>query len=1080
MEVMCGSARKDTVSKRRGCILWRGGVKREIPVKNPEIQEYRVSVDTLTIVPGKAAWREANSLGKLHVPGFCCSPWEWVAFVEPSPKPAMQAAGCPGAVVDALGGVIRDAAVTLQDGSRGILRKTLTDEFGHYRFVLAEPGEYEVLFEKENFQPALFKGIRIGVGRVAIVDAELQVGAVFEVVVVEGGTQLVDPERSQQATTLSDQSISNLPIDRRDYLTFALLAPGVVGATALADETDLRVKQTPHSGLSFFGSNGRGNSVSVDGGEVNDGGGGVRSTISQEAVEEFQINRSNYAAEFGGASGAVINIVSKTGTNAVHGSAFGFFRRQSLDAGDPFARVLDKGVLRRTKPPSKRGQFGGSLGGPIRKNRTFFFAAFEVLVRRESSVVSLLTDTSIFGPTAAQEQVLQLLPPGDANVLRGALTSPQSTIDLFQQNSGVFPFRTDSRRFSFRLDHNYGERHRLTFRHSYADLTESNGNLQALLGVSRGTEIEQFDPTTGLGLTSVLSPSVTNEFRAQWNYRRFNVHSREKFGPEFRIGNFGIFNRDYLLPSLNIERRYELKDNVSVMSGSHLFKFGGQSLIRGAHAEGHVFFGGRFTFGDLPGNLLHPLLPPSFTINALQSFNLGLAQTFQIGMGDPLLASTNPTTGVYVQDRWKVLPNLTLDFGVRYELDSREQPLPTDTNNVAPRFAFAWNPSGDRMTTIRGGYGIFYSPHYYQIDWVVNVLNEIGGRRQIAQAFSSILTPGPAAAHNIFTTLRDTGVIGIPQPTRALRADDLQQFGLSFDQTGPRPPFSVLFEPAPNLVNPYAQQAGFAIERQLGTQWAVAAGYTYVRTLKIVRQRDTNLLMPPVDPALGIRRWSNPVRDFQDPLLAQRNYVESSANAFYSGMTVELKRRFSRSFSLNANYTLSRATDEVVDFNSDFEANDQTNLRAERGLSSFDQRHKFVAFGLWDAPGGFRIAPIFRANSGRPFNLLVGSDINLDRHETTDRPPFAGRNTGIGPNFWTFDLRFARTILFGDNSRLELIAEGFNVFNHLNFASVNNVVGNISGPFRLRGRHDRLPSEPLGFTSAHSPRRVQLGVRLTF
>ena len=726
-----------------------------------------------------------------------------------------------GVVVDAQGAAIGDAAVTLKNESRGIPRQTLSDEFGHYRFVFAEPGEYEVLFEKADFRPELVKGVRIGVGDVAIVDVELQIGAVLEVVVVEIDTQRIDLERSQQATTLSDESISNLPIDRRDYLTFALLAPGVVGATALADETDLRVKQTPHSGLSFFGSNGRGNSVSVDGGEVNDAGGGVRSTISQEAVEEFQINRSNYAAEFGGASGAVINIVSKRGTNAVHGSAFGFLRHQSLDAGDPFARVLESGVLRRTKPPSKRGQFGGSVGGPIRTDRTFFFAAFEALVRRESSVVSLLTDRSIFGPTAAQEQVLQFLPPGAANVLRGVLTSPQSTIDLFEQNSGVFPFRTDSRQFSFRLDHHYGERHRLTFRQSYADLEESNGNLQALLGVSRGSEVEQFDPTTGLGLTSVLSASVTNEFRAQWSYRRFNVHSREKFGPEFRIGNFGIFNRDYLLPSLNIERRYELKDNVSIMSGSHLFKFGGQSLIRGAHAEGHVFFGGRFTFGDLPGNLLHPALPPSFTINALQSFNLGLAQTFQIGVGDPLLASTNPTTGVYAQDSWKVLPNLTLDFGIRYELDSRKQPLPTDTNNVAPRFAFAWDPLGDKKTTVRGGYGIFYAPHYYQIDWVVNTLNEIGDQRQISQAFSSILTPGPAAAHNVFTTLRNSGVIGIPQPTRALRADDLAQFGFSFDQAGPRPPFSVLFEPAPNFVNPYAQQAGLAIERRFGSQWSI-------------------------------------------------------------------------------------------------------------------------------------------------------------------------------------------------------------------------------------------------------------------
>ncbi len=985
-----------------------------------------------------------------------------------------------GLVIDEQGAILAGAAVTLTNASRGLERKTVSDDSGQYRFVLAEPGEYEVLFELENFQPELIQGVRVGVGQVIVLDAELQVGPIFEVMVVEGGASLLEPERSQQATSLFDESIRNLPIDRRDYLTFALLAPGVVGSAALADGTDLRVKQTPHSGLSFFGSNGRGNSVSVDGGEVNDASGGVRSTISQEAVEEFQINRSNYAAEFGFASGAVINIISKAGTNAFHGTAFGYFRHQSLDAGDPFARVLDGDSLVRTKPTSKRQQFGGSLGGALQKDRTFFFGAFEGLVRRESSVVSLLTDRSIFGPTAAQEAVLQVLPSSASTPLRQALTSPQSTIELFEQNSGVFPFRTDSWRFSLRLDRNYGDRHRLFFRHSYADTDETNGNLQALLGASRGSEIEQFDPTTNFGLTTTVNSKISNEFRAQWNYRRFNVESREKFGPELRIGNFGIFNRDYLLPSRNIERRYELRDNVSISKGAHLIKLGGQALIRGAHAEGHLFFGGRFTFGDLPGNLLHPALPASFTINALQSFNLGLAQTFLIGSGDPVVASTNSTSGVYLQDSWKVRPNLTLDFGVRYELDSREQPLPTDKNNIAPRFAFAWDPFNDKKTTVRGGYGIFYSPHYYQIDWVVNALNEIDGDRQIAQVFSSILTPGPAAANNIFATLRGSGVIGIPQPKRALAEGDLEQFGLSFQRTGTRPAGSILFEPDPNFVNPYSQQSSLSIERQIGSQWALAVSYSYVRTLKLARQRDTNLLPEPIDPNLGIRVWSNPVRDFRDPFLGQRNYVESSANAFYSGMTVELRKRFSRSFSLNANYTLSRSTDEIVDFNNDFEASDQSNLRAERALSSFDQRHKFVAFGIWDAPVGFRLSPIFRTNSSRPFNLLVGYDLNQDRHDTTDRPAFAGRNTGIGPDFWTFDLRLSRAIQLGDRATVEIFGEGFNLFNRLNFASVNNVVGNMTGPFNVNGRHDRLPSEPLGFTSAHSPRRIQIGARLTF
>jgi hypothetical protein len=192
------------------------------------------------------------------------------------------------------------------------------------------------------------------------------------------------------------------------------------------------------------------------------------------------------------------------------------------------------------------------------------------------------------------------------------------------------------------------------------------------------------------------------------------------------------------------------------------------------------------------------------------------------------------------------------------------------------------------------------------------------------------------------------------------------------------------------------------------------------------------------------------------------------------------------------NYTFSKAIDDVVDFNTDFQPNDQTNARAERALSSFDQRHQFVFYGMLESPfrtgqstlrsvlASFRAIPVVRANSGQPFNLLVGYDLNQDRHVNTDRPPFAGRNTGRGPTFWTFDLRLARTVSIGEVARIEFMAEGFNVFNRLNFRGVNNVVGVVPGPFHVEGRRDRSPSESLGFASAHEVRRLQLGLRLSF
>ncbi len=932
----------------------------------------------------------------------------------------------------------------------------------------------------DGFRTDTVRQVRVTVGRTGVLDERLSLGATFAVTVVEGSTRLVDTERAQQADTLEQEALHGLPINRRDYLDFTMLAPGVTDSRAMADDSDYRVKQTPQSGLSFFGSNGRGNSVTIDGGETNDGSGGVRSTVSQEAVQEFQINRANYSAEFGGASGGVINIVTKSGTNAAHGSAFVYVRHDRLDAGDPFARVLEDGAPRRVKPPSKRGQFGGSLGGPISAGRTFFFGAVEGLRRRESSVVSLLTDLSIFQPTPDQEAVLAALPPPAAEALRQALTSPPSTVDLFQSNSGVFPFESNNWLFSGRVDHTATARDQLLFRASYSSLNESNANLQALLGATRGTEIEQFDPTVLAGWTRSISPAMVNEARVQFNHRRFLVNGRDPFGPEIRINGYGIFNRDYLLPSRNIERRLELKDNLSVQHGRHLLRMGTQVIVRGVKAEGHVFFGGRFTFGSLPGQVLNPDLPPDFTINALQAFNLGLAQTYQQGTGDPTVVDTYPYVGVYVQDSWKPRPNLTLEMGVRYEYDSRKEPLRTDTNNIGPRFGFAWDPVGDGKTTVRGGYGIFYSPTYFQVDWVVNALNEIGGHRQVAQAFTAITSPGASSSANIFSTLVEQGVIGIPTPQRPVTPDDVAQFGITFPTTGPRPPFTVLFEAAPDYASPYSQQASFGVERQIRSQWAVSLSGVYVRTRKLPRARDANLREAPVDPALGIRVWSDPVRDFVDPLLAQRNVFESTANSAYAGLIAEVQKRFSDDFSLNMNYTFSKATDDVVDYNSDFEAADQTNLSAEHALSSFDQRHRIVAYGLWHAPAGFAISPIFTYNSGRPFNLLAGFDLNGDRHDTTDRPAGAGRNTGIGPSFWTVDLRVGKSVQLSEGSALEFTLDAFNLFNRLNLSSINNTVGNMPPPFDVKGRDDRSPSEPLGFTGAHDSRRIQVGARLSF
>jgi hypothetical protein len=345
-----------------------------------------------------------------------------------------------GLITDPSGAAVPGASVSAQNQATGLTRTASSDSNGEYRILLLPPGDYIVTAEKQSFRAKSVNGVRVTVGQLAELDIALELGVNRERVEVHAEAQLMETERTRQADTLERESIQNLPINRRDYLHYALLAPGVADATTLADNADFRPQQSPHSGLSFFGSNGRGNFFSVDGGEVNNDTGGVRSTVSQDAVQEFQINRANYSAEFGGATGGVINIVTKGGGNALHGSVFGYFRHDSLDAGNPFARVLSGTSLVRVKPPSHRQQFGANAGGPLRKDKTFWFFAGEGLIRNESSVISLLTDRSIFGPTPQQEAVLSQLPPPAAAELRGALTSPPATVRMFELNSGIVPF----------------------------------------------------------------------------------------------------------------------------------------------------------------------------------------------------------------------------------------------------------------------------------------------------------------------------------------------------------------------------------------------------------------------------------------------------------------------------------------------------------------------------------------------------------------------------------------------------------------------------------------------------------------
>lgn len=1044
------------------------------------------------------------------------------------PQASISTAEVRGQVTDAQGAAVAGATITITDVAKGTSRSVTSDENGNYVILSLLPSTYNVKVEAPGFAPKTITNLKLEVGQAASLPIGLTVGGVAaEINVTATNEAIVEVERTQQSTVINERAITNLPINRRNYLDFALLTPGVTDSDSINDSSDFRVAQTPQSGLSFGGNNGRGNSIMVDGAAADTNSGAARQVVSQEGVQEFQVNRNSYSAEYGGASGGIVNIVSKTGSNDFHGSVFGYFRDERFDARNVFDFNPDG------KSEFNRQQYGGSIGGRIVRDKTFFFASFERLDQAQTSFVNLLNDPSIFQVTPLQNSLLTFLSGTPfaalATGLRNSLTTTNfpRTVNLFQNASGQFPFDAYDTILTGRIDHTFSDRDsgyvRLNFNRSNAE----NQAAGALTAVSRGRTFDTLSGGILLSETHFFSPTTINEFKAQWSYGNNDVISNDLIGPEFNIEGFGNFGRDIFLPARAYERRYEFSDNLSLVRGTHTLKLGGQYQAINNASVSETFIGGRFNFGTaIPfANLVPAALLPQVNaflranggalgtdangngtadsleapINSIQSFNLNLPIVYQQGFGDPLFKSWSHRTAVYGQDTWKVRQNFTFNYGLRYYLENNADPMPTYKKNFQPRLGFAWDPWGDGKTAIRGGYGLYVG----QIDnQIVNVVNELSGMGDpsninivLATATSGAL--GLPSSFAVYQTLLAQGVIG----NRTITAADLLQFGVI---PGPGRPLEVRFRVGPNYRNPYTQQASFAVQRDVGAGLNVEVSYLFSRGAHLTRNRDINpfKVSGPVNPFSGTRQFvrfptaaqaaAGITSDFRNPLILQDNVYESTANSFYHAGTIQVSKRFSNVFSINSNYTLSKTIDEVTDFNSDWSAQDPLNLRLDRGLSAFDQRHRFVFAGVFNSPvdsdsvigrvfSDWVVSPIFIAGSGRPFNILLGFDANQDSRSQTDRPLLAGRNSGRGEPYYNVDLRLARRFGVGEGKYFEFTAEAFNLFNVTNYTGINNIVGTTPlATTNAMGIEGRAPTQPLGFTSAAPKRQFQFGARFNF
>ena len=1023
-----------------------------------------------------------------------------------------------GRVVDPSDAAIGNATITVTSEDRGVVRSVRSDSEGMYRVLLLQPGLYEVRVEAPGFQTQLSRNVLLTVGQIAVKDVQLQVGPLKEELEVSATPALLDLERTQQSDTVERQQIATLPNLSRNFTSYIFTLPGV------ADVTAARVQQSraiaiPSSGFSVGAGNGRSNYVSIDGGENDSGTGNLRiRNLSVEAVQEFQVNRNAFSADYGFTASTAVNVVTRAGTNVYHGSGYLFYRSQKTSARDPLNTTDKKAFEQRISP-------GFTFSGPLLKKRAFFFSSFEALKYDVARLRSYSGNSSVSGPTAAQSAYLQTLISGPnatentrriEGLLRTALvtTNYPNTMRILRESEGQFTAPTRTYNWTTRVDYDNGPRDSITGRFTFArediDLlgspnveAPSNGIIQT------GTDY------TAIGTwTHIFSDQLLNQFRVQFADDDYRQTSRAPGTTQIVIAgliNYGHLN---IVPFIIDQRRYQLENALTWSRGTKEFKFGASYRPVDATMITEIGFRGTYQFaGGLPltralsasdaAVLTGPLAPPpDSTLISLQAFNLGLPSIWQQGFGNPGFRAWQHNFGAFGQLSWKATPRLTLNLGAR--LNYNGEPRPMDRNiSLSPRVGFAWDPFGKGKTVVRGGFGTFYAPVNLNVILAATLLSDDG---RFINSQLRTLQDGAQSTQALWAYGVGLGKL----PFIGLNSEEINAFGIV---PGPGQPNRRLTTAAADYDNPHTVQASFGVSQQLRSDLVLDTSFQMFHGVHLPIAIEGNyresggLVSVPGMPGSDL---FGPRLERIDPSIAQKVVHSSEGSSLYYGISGSLLKRFGRGVQFRVSYTYSKAIDDVTDFNGGLTPYLPTRRYLDRGLSSFDVRHSFVASGTYETPfkngaghhwlkralADIVVSPIVIMRSGFPFNLYIGRDVNGDQN-TTDRPYYAPRNSGIGENFYTVDLRVSKRFFFGNQAEgasVEFIAEAGNLFNHVNYLRVNDVVCGTSaepgfingcdpkfltGPFDFRGIRGLPQTAPLGFVSAAPPRQFQFGLKFS-
>lgn len=934
-----------------------------------------------------------------------------VVWISSYAQETINFASIGGRVTDSSGAVVPGAKVDAQQTETNVSTSTTTDNEGRFHFPYLKAGPYEVTVQRPGFAPAVSK-VTLSVGAAFQISVQLQIASAQEKITVSSQTSAVETGRTQISGTITPQEIADMPVNGRNFLDLTTLVPGVTPTNTNSTQLFPETSAVPGQGISVNSQRNFSNNFIVDGLSANDDAAGLAGTFyALGAVREFAVVTSGGQAEYGRALGGYVNMITKSGTDQVHGEVYGYLRNQDLNAAN---------ALSGTTLPLTQTQYGASIGGPIVKQKTFYFANFEQRLLNQDGLI-----------TVAQRNVDAI------NAKLIAVNYPGSLIA-----TGLYPNPVHNLNFLGRIDQVFSDKDTFSARYSLYDVNSANSRFTGGLGtVSAGASLWDADQTIAVSNIYTLSSRTVNETRAQYWNSNLKAPVNDPIGPAVNISGVATFGTASGSPTGRYNRLWEIADNLSHQVGAHSIRVGAD-----------------FLYNDL--TITYPRsINGSYSFASLANFEKGVYTTFTQTFGNPVIAQTNPNVGLYVQDEWRALPSLTINAGLRYDLQFLNT-VNTDAGNLSPRLGIAWSPFPDQKTIIRASAGLFYDR-----------------------------VPLRPLANALLSSDNTTNLATVQQ----------QSVSLAYGQTG-APVFPNILSNVPsnvlislttmnrNLQNAYGEQFSLEVEHQIGNSSKFSMNYQHIRGLHLLMSINQNV--PACSSTVDPRNLCRP-----NPAYQNNGEYSAAGDSQYNGLMVSFQQQPAKWGSVRISYIWSKALDDVGEFFFSSPINN-FNPHQDYGRSDDDQRHRVVVDGYANTPSGpannvwehvthgFQLGGTLQYYSPLPFSAVSG--VNTIQ-QTAGRPCYGlpatspnctlsnmiSRNTATGFDYFAINARLSRVFSLSERFKLQGITEVFNLLNRANYLIPNTTFG--TGIYPLAPRNTF--GQP---TAVADPREIQFALRLTF